>query len=310
MKIPLFKVTRTGVQATIQDLGRRGCMQEGFAQGGCLDQHAALWANHLLGVKPQLPVVEITLGQFSIQFLSDSPFSLCGADLSAQLDGNDLQPWCTYHAYAGQILSFGVRRSGVLAYLAFGCEFALPLVHGSFSTVVREQLGGYHGRALRKGDIVSTKQSLLSTSSIRTRKVAQKFVPDYQKPLHLELIPGYQFEDFDRHAIHILLTHRYRIITSSNRMAYQLSGKPLTCHQMRGLPSEGIAYATVEVIGDGILAVLLNDRQTIGGYPRLGCLSRRSAFELVQQMPHTEVHFALVDCDEARKQWQQMLRFF
>ncbi|MNY65035.1 KipI antagonist [compost metagenome] len=63
--------------------------------------------------------------------------------------------------------------------------------------------------------------------------------------------------------------------------------------QYQGAPmiSEGIPLGAVQVPPDGQPIVLLNDRQTIGGYPRLGALTPRALARLGQMLPGSVVRF-------------------
>src|SRR3546814_16803716 len=49
--------------------------------------------------------------------------------------------------------------------------------------------------------------------------------------------------------------------------------------------SEGVPLGAIQVPADGQPIILLNDRQTIGGYPRLGALTPAAVAQLAQFLP-------------------------
>ena len=81
-------------------------------------------------------------------------------------------------------------------------------------------------------------------------------------------------------------------------MGIRLLG-PVLDYQGAPMISEGIPLGAVQVPPDGQPIVLLNDRQTIGGYPRLGALSPLALTRLAQCMPGTTVRFTPVLQDDA-----------
>ena len=62
----------------------------------------------------------------------------------------------------------------------------------------------------------------------------------------------------------------------TDRMGVRLTGPRLRCH-LDAMISQGISLGAIQVPPDGQPIALLNDRQTIGGYPRLGNLTPLAA---------------------------------
>ena len=61
---------------------------------------------------------------------------------------------------------------------------------------------------------------------------------------------------------------------------------------------------------DGQPIILLKDRQTMGGYPKVGTLFVLDAFLLAQQQAHTEVRFTQISLEEAQEKLRYFYRFF
>ena len=138
----------------LQDAGRFGVRHLGVTQGGALDWVSMSWANWLLGNALDAPVVEITLGGFTVLAEDYCLLALAGADLGAYIDERAISPGRSFILQKGQRLRFTQPFSGARAYLAAPGGFDAPAVLGSCATVVREELGGVDGfgKALAEGE--------------------------------------------------------------------------------------------------------------------------------------------------------------
>lgn len=283
-----FEVIRPGFLSLIQDYGRRGHQHQGMGEGGPMDEHAFLWANHLLGNRFDAPALEITLGQLKLTATAQTCIALTGADTHARIDGRPINSWCTHIIRRGEELSLGTARSGLRSYLAVAGGFEIKPHYGSSATVMREGLGGLRqdGAQLAVGDILPSTQN--STQPLRC--VPPEYIPDYAAPLTLRLIPGYQSSRFPSEAWEALYGEEYEVSQHADRMGYRLNGPALDC-EIDGIISEGIAYGAVQVPADGQPIILLRDRQTIGGYPKLGCIASLDAAQLAQRPPGTRLRF-------------------
>lgn len=74
--------------------------------------------------------------------------------------------------------------------------------------------------------------------------------------------------------------------------------------------SEGIGLGAIQVPPDGQPIVLLNDRQTIGGYPRLGTLTPLACARLAQCQPGHEVYFRAQGVTWAQSEYRRFLSQF
>lgn len=302
-----IEVVKPGQQTLIQDFGRFGLAHFGIAQGGPVDDYAYSWANHLLGNTINMPTIEITLGQAEFLIHHSCELAIAGGDLNAKLDGESLDNWSTFRALKGQTLTFALPRNGLRAYLAIKGGFNVPTQLGSASTVERDQLGGLtHGTPLQSGDVLSFDQHAISSSSVQ---MTFRYKPDYNLPLELRVIEGYQVNDFSRDAVNSLYTQEFEVSQLVNRMGYRLSGSKVKAPNKEYL-SEGIALGSIQVTPSGEPIVLLNDRQTIGGYPKIGCVARIDLPRLAQAKPGQKVRFVRGDLLGLQDVWGQWARFF
>ncbi|WP_207060782.1 biotin-dependent carboxyltransferase family protein [Motiliproteus sp. SC1-56] len=291
-----FEVINPGMLTLIQDRGRHGYQHQGITTGGPMDSHAFHWANQLLGNAAGAAQLEITFGMLELRAEASTTIALTGADLGAELNGEALAPWCTHAVRPGDRLRFQSPRSGLRAYLAVHGGFEVKPVLGSCATVSREQLGGLDGQGakLRQGDRLPYR----ALETPLDARVPGWAVPDYQKPLRLGVMLGYQQAHFPRTALMTFFSETYEVTQNIDRMGYRLAGSPVHC-DLDGIVSEGIAYGAIQVPKDGNPIVLMRDRQTIGGYPKLGCLSTLGAGALAQRGPGCRVSFYPMDVGEA-----------
>ncbi|WP_095187736.1 biotin-dependent carboxyltransferase family protein [Pseudomonas sp. Irchel 3E19] len=290
----------------LQDAGRFGVRHLGVTQGGAADWRSMSWANWLLGNGLDLPVIEITLGGFAVLAEEECLLALAGADLGAQIDGQPLAPWRSFKLHKGQTLKFTQPLLGARAYLAAPGGFDAPKVLGSSATVVREELGGLDGMGLplAKGAMLSYHGETLL---VRDMPLAHR--PDFRLNAPLDLVLGAQIGQFSGQSLFDVFNSAWTLDSRADRMGIRLLGKPL---QYQGQPmiSEGIPLGAVQVPPDGQPIVLLNDRQTIGGYPRLGALTPLALARLAQCLPGTRVRLRPVVQDVAHREHIKYLQRF
>ncbi|MGF1700362.1 biotin-dependent carboxyltransferase family protein [Photobacterium makurazakiensis] len=308
-----LEVIHAGMLSLVQDLGRFGVGSQGLSQGGPVDLHAYCWANHLVGNDANTPLIEITLGKASFKATSRCCVVITGADMSAIVDGTAVNNWQRFILNKGQVLSFGFAREGLRAYLAVSGGFNIPAVLGSCTTVSRNQLGGLKkGRPLMKGDSLplNPMADFKELGRIEGQQAASRFVPDYGKPITLRVVESYQhaaFADSEKEAFY---QSTYTVSQETDRMGCRLDGRAITADMNNGIVSEGIALGAIQIPPNGQPIVLLNDRQTLGGYPKLGCVARVDIPKLAQARPYTEVHFKPMPLAEATEEWLVFSRFF
>ena len=307
---PTLTVIKPGPLSLIQDFGRFGVAHLGLTQGGPVDDYSYSWANHLLGNPVNRAVLEITLGQCALRIDFDCEMALCGGDLQAKLDGKPLCNWRTFQAFEGQVISFGLPKNGLRAYLAVKGGFDVPLTLHSCSTVTREKIGGLtqDGEPCQQGQQIAFTQHQLSRP-FKALSVTFRYTPNYNLPVNLRVIEGYQSELFSKSAKETLYNAQYHVDQNSNRMGYRLSGDPVASPEI-SLLSEGIALGSIQIPQDGQPIVLLNDRQTIGGYPKIGCVARIDLPRLAQAKPGHEISFSKGDRLGLQDVWCQWAQFF
>ncbi len=303
-----FRVARAGPLALLQDAGRFGVRHLGVTQGGPADLHAWAWANHLVGNPWGTAALEITFGGLVLVAERDLTVALTGADLSITCNRGPAPHWQTLNLRAGDTLAFGTPSNGLRAYLAVAGGFRGNVVLGSAACVVREQIGGFDGQGapLREGN----RLAVHGTAAPPAQRVAPHSEQrDYRRAATLDLLPGAQIASFSGRSLFDAFNADWQVDQRADRMGVRLTGPRLQC-SIGSLVSEGISLGAVQVPPDGQPIALLNDRQTIGGYPRLGNLTPLAASRLAQCMPGQTVRFRAAGIERTLQQYRQFREGF
>jgi len=282
----------------LQDAGRFGVRHLGVTQGGALDWVSMSWANKLLNNALDAAVIEVTLGGLTLLAESDCCLALAGAHLGAMLDDRPIAPWRSFFVRKGQQLRFTRPITGARAYLAAPGGFAAGDVLGSCATVTREGLGGLDGsgRALSEGDQLS-----YSGASFELHALPDHLIPDFSEQRPLDVVLGAQIGQFSGVSLFDVFNSDWTLDSRADRMGMRLLGPELV-YPGKPMISEGIPLGAIQVPPDGQPIVLLNDRQTIGGYPRLGALTPLSLARLAQKLPGSVVRMKAVVQDVAHRE--------
>ncbi len=285
-----FKIHNSGLFTTLQDQGRIGYTHLGITSSGAMDLYAYRWSQKLL--HQNINALEVMVG-LVLEAMAPIEISVTGADLGFEINGIPQGIWQTHHINAGDILSFKKRRSGQRAYLAVRGGFKSDRVYGSYATTFREGTG----RHLRRGELLLYDAFDLGRE---VRRVQTKYIPRYGDHLILRLVLGYQEKFFSAEAKARFFNTTYHLTPQSNRMGYKLRGEAIEA-SIEGIVSEGIAYGAVQVPKDGQPIILLNERQTIGGYPKIGSILPIDCYALAQLPLNATVNFQPINLDEAQK---------
>ncbi len=290
----------------LQDAGRFGVRHLGVTQGGALDWISMSWANKLLNNPLDAAVIEVTLGGLTLIAETDCCLALAGADLGVLLDERPISPWRSFFVKKGQQLRFIQPVAGARAYLAAPGGFDAPQVLGSCATVGREGLGGLDGagKALQEGD-----QLTYSGAAFELHAVPGNLVPNFADPGPLDVVLGAQIGQFSGLSLFDAFNSDWTLDSRADRMGQRLLGPELV-YQGKPMISEGIPLGAIQVPPDGQPIILLNDRQTIGGYPRLGALTPLSLTRLAQKLPGSVVRMKAVVQSVAHQQQVAFMQRF
>lgn len=289
----VFEVVKPGTLTTVQDLGRPGWQHLGISVGGAMDRQAARVANLLLGNDENDALLEITLIGPELKFLRDTWIAVTGAEV------RDVPGWRPWKVSAGQVVSLAGLVRGVRAYVAVAGGLDVARVLGGAGTLLRAGIGGWNGRALEAGDRLGARPGSLETAG--NWSASAEFKAAAGGDVTARFLRGPQWEWFAPASRRTFLAKPYTITARSDRMGVRLDGPALRLeNEARELVSEGVGFGSVQVPPDGKPIVLMADRQTIGGYPKIGHVIAVDLPRLAQAGAGGLVRFQEVSLAEAQ----------
>ncbi|MEE4109162.1 MAG: biotin-dependent carboxyltransferase family protein [Halieaceae bacterium] len=289
-------IRESGPFSLLQDRGRFGKAALGLTTGGPLDPMAARLANRLLANHADATLIEVSFGGLHVVADGDVQLAVAGAEVPITIEGAEAPSWTVLELRDGQGLRLGFASRGCRAYLAVRGGFAIAPSFGSTATVPREHIGGLDGGPLAKGDRLPIAPA--APAERRWLPPAQR--PRYHHRATVRVVPGYQQRLFSRDARRRFFGSEYRVSRLSDRMGCRLEGPAIPC-SVGGILSEGIAPGAIQLPGDGQPIVMLADRQTIGGYPKIGAALSVDCAALAQLSPGDAVSFTPITTHTARR---------
>ena len=295
----MMTVIQPGVLSLLQDAGRFGQHRIGLTTGGPLDNAAFQWANRLCDNSVEKPAtaIEISIGGLVLSVEADTSIAFTGAHMPLKINQQTVEAWRTLRVKAGDRIEIGYATQGARAYLAVAGGFDIPPSFGSTATVTREGIGGLHGGALVKDDQLAFRQQ----AEPEALMLAPDDRPDYPTSVTLQVITGYQQEHFSDTQQALFFNSEYTVSEQCDRMGFRLEGQEVKA-DITGMLSEGICYGAIQIPANGQPIVLLNDRQTIGGYPKIGSVFSLDIARLTQLLPGGKVRFTPITQAEAHNQ--------
>ncbi len=293
-------VVKPGWLTTIQDLGRFGAQAYGVSVSGAMDRRSLVIGNRLVGNGDHEAALEITLQGPELQFAHNTVIALTGADLSPALNHQAVPLWTCLLVTAGSTLSCGTRRSGARCYLAVAGGLDVPIVFGSRATHVSSKTGGLNGRALIAGDVVACGKPLLHQFNLAGRSLPDPLRPAYSNPPALRIVAGPQEDAFRKDALSVITNNAYRLSSQSDRMGYRLQGPAVSLTQQTQHISDATATGALQVPHDGQPILLMADRQTTGGYPKIAVVIAADLHLAGQLLPGDSLRFITSTLEEAK----------
>ena len=303
----MITVLKPGMLTTIQDLGRYGLQRYGVLVNGAMDMYSHRLANLLVGNDESKPTLEVTLIGPHLQFEADTIIAIGGADLSPAIDGLPIRMWKPYYIKRRQHLTFGTIKNGCRAYIAVAGGIHVPAVMKSASTYLRGKYGGHEGRALQTGDRLLLNSADCGTSALNWT-IADELLPHFHNQPVIQVMKGRQFDLFQTDSQQALFASTFEVTHQSDRMGYRLKGPLLKRKTESEMLSEAVAFGSIQVPADGNPIILLADRQTTGGYPKIAQIASVDFAKIAQTKPGDRITFKEISQEDAQQQYLQLER--
>lgn len=285
----MITVINPGLFTTVQDTGRWGYQAYGMPVAGAMDRYAYRTANILAGNKPDAAVLEMTMKGGIFRVERDCYMAICGADMQAALDGQKIANWSCFAVKAGSELSFDFAVAGCRTYVAVNGGIDVPVVLGSRSTYTRAAVGGLDGRALKAGDSIAIGSDFMIAA--KATVLPDRFVPCYTSDVSLRVLLGPQNDLFEDSGVDALFSGSYTVTSEADRMGYRLEGNVIKHKGKADIVSDALCQGAIQVPGHGMPIVMMADRQTTGGYTKIGTVIGPDLALLAQVKPGDTVRF-------------------
>lgn len=293
-------VKQAGPMMSVQDLGRTGLVQMGVSASGPMDGVAMRIANRLVGNGEGDALIEFANvgGQFEV----DEPalFAVTGGAVSVTIDGKPVDCWASHRLEPGEILRIGALTNAVWGYLALSGGILTEPALGARSTHLRSAIGGLDGRRLAPGDLLP-----LGITSDSALNGPQRVL---RTPLHrsagpIRVVDGPQAGHFDQAAWQQFLQGPFTVSGSRDRMAQVLDGQEIVAFGGHDIVSDGTVMGSIQVPASGRPIILMAERQTTGGYPKIATVASVDLPRLAQAMTGSLIRFKRVTQEQAEDLW-------
>lgn len=301
-------VGKPGLLTSIQDFGRPGYGPLGISPSGAADPVALHLGNLLVGNEPGAAALEMTLLGGSFVFSSDTLIALAGSDFSAWQNERPFRTWHSYRVTAGQKLVTSATKEGVRCYVCVAGTLDIKPFLGSASTHLLSGLGGFEGRALRKGDVIPFRNP--ATPCQNERKLAADVVDKLRRRDVLRVTDGPQSDSFSAATTSLFYESAFHVSSDCNRLGLRLDGPVLSSSATNEMITEGVPLGAIQITPSGQPIILFVEQQTTGGYPKIANVIGADLFRIGQLRPRDTVRFERVSFAQARSAWielQQLL---
>ena len=291
-----LEVINNPILATIQDLGRFSYSHIGVSNSGVMDEYAYSYANKILSNDYGTNAIEISFSNVIFKAKASTQVAVTGAKCEFFINDILCNTWQSHNIKSGDVIKVGKILEGSRVYLCVSGGFNIKKEFGSNSTTIKEILGGINGNKLKSGDILAFGKPLLKYS----RRLKEKFIPKYNEELTLRVILSSQEDNFLQEEKDKFFSSIYTVTNDFNRIGCKLNGEKINC-EINGIISEGIGFGAIQIPNDGQAIILLKERQTIGGYPKIGSVISLDCFKLAQAKPNSKIKFEIISINDAQK---------
>lgn len=286
-------IDAVGPATSVQDAGRFGAQRYGLPPSGAMDRLGLAMANVVAGNPPFAAAIEIgPLGATFTARDGDIRIALAGAERVAKIGERAVAPLTSTVIADGATLTLGPARTGVFSYLAIEGGMLGEPSFGSFSVNTRAGLGTPFPRSLKAGDAIPTATATVWNSERRLPPLPSSDAP-------IRVVMGPQDDEFGA-STEVFLNSDWTVSATSDRMGYRLEGPRVSHAYGHDIVSDGTVTGSIQVPGNGQPIVLMPDRGTTGGYPKIATVIGADLGRMSQTPTGHAFRFLAVTVQEAQ----------
>ena len=304
----VIHVDAPGMYTTIQDIGRMGYQQYGMPVAGPMDSESYLLGQALVGNVEPVGALECTVLPPTLTVKDTCIVAFTGADMQPTINNVVVPRYIPFVCHEGDVISGGFSQCGVRMYIAFSGGINVPEINGSVSTHTKAKIGGLEGRPLQAGDEIGIKAFTRETvhicdyygegNNLFNTALYNRGGRECHEPLRVVL--GDQAKHFTEKGIKTFSNNIYTLTVECDRMGFRLDGPVIEHVDSADIISDGDVFGSIQVPSDGHPIVLMADRQTTGGYTKIGTIITADLPRLSQLPVGDGINFNLVSIEEAQ----------
>lgn len=287
-----LEILEGGMLTSVQDSGRFGYRKYGVPVSGAMDDHSAELANWLVGNRKDHPVIECTLKGPRIKFLNEAIIGMSGARGSIVLNGKEQNINETIKVESGDVLKIGHLSAGCRLYLAIKGDWKLGKVMRSQSTCLQAGFGGFKGRTLNSGDVLSWEREV---DDVSQDEIPKKLIPHFSTRQEIRVMPGPEWAWLSENQQVNFLNSEFSISDKNNRMGIRLQSSFSMKVLEKDMKSAPVVPGIIQLPPDGNPIILMKDAQSVGGYPRIAKVAEADVWRIGQLWKGNEINFSLID---------------
>ena len=307
-KNAVIHVDTPGMYTTIQDEGRVGYQQYGMPVAGPMDSESYLLGQALVGNVEPVGALECTVLPPTLTVKGTCIVAFTGADMQPTINNVVVPRYIPFVCHEGDVISGGFSQCGVRMYIAFSGGIDVPEINGSVSTHTKAKIGGLEGRPLQAGDEIGINSFTRETvhvcdyycegHNLLNTALYNRGGRECHEPLRVVL--GDQAKHFTEKGIKTFGSKLYTLTMQCDRMGFRLDGPVIEHIDSADIISDGAVFGSIQVPFDGNPIVLMADRQTTGGYTKIGTIITADLPRLSQLPVGDGIHFDIVSIEEAQ----------
>ena len=282
---------------------------------GPMDSESYLLGQALVGNTTPLGALECTVLPPTLIVQGTCIVAFTGADMHPTINNVVVPRYIPFICHEGDIISGGFSQCGVRMYIAFSGGIDVPAINGSVSTHTKAKIGGIEGRPLQAGDQFCintfTRDKVHVCDFYGTHKLFNTALynrggRECHEPLRVVL--GEQAKYFTEKGIKTFLGKIYTLTVQCDRMGFRLDGPVIEHIESADIISDGAVFGSIQVPSDGNPIVLMADRQTTGGYTKIGTVITADLPRLSQLPVGDGIHFDIISVEEAQEIYRTYMK--
>lgn len=293
----IFEVLKGGLHTTFQDMGRIGYQRFGVPVSGAMDPYSMQLANILVDNNRNEACIEASLTGPMLEAKETISLAITGANMNPKVNGKSVPMWTTFHMVRGDILTFEKIQVGVYTYIAVAGGFITKRYFNSNATDVKSGFG----KTLETGDIIKghpkwVKDGLSYHPSI---------IPTYTREVKAGVIEGPHTDIFPSKYRKEFFETIFTLKPNSNRMGYRLHSEDISLYNVKSIWSDAVPHGGIQILPNGQPIILMADRQTTGGYPRIGTIATTDISRVAQLIPNSKLRFYPISIENAQELYRK-----